>query len=328
MQRVVVLGRPTLSRPVQALLARPDVEVLVIAPPGLRLADAGRAANRVLAQVPPGLLRGNLGAGLDWLARWQRAGVAAARAVTVTLRAAMGRGDCPTRARAHAGDGHAQRDEGRPGGRAEQPGAGPRPRRGIRTRPHRAGQPWAGRDRRTFVHGGGRGAGAWADRVRAYVGDVTFTDVGGLLTGPLERVPDLQVVVANDDGGSIFATLEHGDQPALGRRRRSASSPHPTAPISRRCALRCNRGPQAGQGHVSALHAALVEPIVGRSVVEVIKIDRGDRRGSGAAHRGRARRRHRVGRGGACAIPSGVPGGAQAPPRTARCAGAIEKEAP
>src|SRR5690606_8678335 len=48
--------------------------------------------------------------------------------------------------------------------------------------------------------------------VRAYVGDLTFLhDVGGLLAGPLERTPDLRVVVANDDGGSLFATIEHGD---------------------------------------------------------------------------------------------------------------------
>src|SRR5690606_1263475 len=45
--------------------------------------------------------------------------------------------------------------------------------------------------------------------VRALVGDLTFLhDVGGLLTGPLERPPHLQVVVANDDGGPVSAALE------------------------------------------------------------------------------------------------------------------------
>ena len=54
-----------------------------------------------------------------------------------------------------------------------------------------------------------RGAGRGV--VRALLGDLTFLhDVGGLLRGPLEPEPDLQLVVANDDGGSIFATLEHG----------------------------------------------------------------------------------------------------------------------
>jgi len=49
-------------------------------------------------------------------------------------------------------------------------------------------------------------------RAIAYVGDVTFLhDLTGLITGTTEARPDLTVVVANDDGGSIFATLEQGD---------------------------------------------------------------------------------------------------------------------
>ena len=48
-------------------------------------------------------------------------------------------------------------------------------------------------------------------RAIAYVGDVTFLhDLTGLVIGPAEERPDLTIVVANDDGGSIFATLEQG----------------------------------------------------------------------------------------------------------------------
>ncbi|HEY0904547.1 MAG TPA: 2-succinyl-5-enolpyruvyl-6-hydroxy-3-cyclohexene-1-carboxylic-acid synthase [Marmoricola sp.] len=48
-------------------------------------------------------------------------------------------------------------------------------------------------------------------RAIAYVGDVTFLhDLTGLVVGPGESRPDLTIVVANDDGGSIFATLEQG----------------------------------------------------------------------------------------------------------------------
>ena len=48
-------------------------------------------------------------------------------------------------------------------------------------------------------------------RALAYVGDVTFLhDLTGLVIGPGEVRPDLTIVVANDNGGSIFATLEQG----------------------------------------------------------------------------------------------------------------------
>jgi 2-succinyl-5-enolpyruvyl-6-hydroxy-3-cyclohexene-1-carboxylate synthase len=40
---------------------------------------------------------------------------------------------------------------------------------------------------------------------------VTFLhDLTGLVIGPAEARPDLTIVVANDNGGSIFATLEQG----------------------------------------------------------------------------------------------------------------------
>jgi 2-succinyl-5-enolpyruvyl-6-hydroxy-3-cyclohexene-1-carboxylate synthase len=48
-------------------------------------------------------------------------------------------------------------------------------------------------------------------RAFVYVGDVTFLhDVTALVIGPDEARPDLTIVVANDNGGSIFATLEQG----------------------------------------------------------------------------------------------------------------------
>jgi 2-succinyl-5-enolpyruvyl-6-hydroxy-3-cyclohexene-1-carboxylate synthase len=46
----------------------------------------------------------------------------------------------------------------------------------------------------------------------ALMGDLTFLhDANGLLVGPLERRPDLTVVVTNDDGGGIFTLLEPGE---------------------------------------------------------------------------------------------------------------------
>lgn len=46
----------------------------------------------------------------------------------------------------------------------------------------------------------------------ALVGDLTFVhDANALVIGPGEPVPDLTIVVADDRGGGIFATLEYGD---------------------------------------------------------------------------------------------------------------------
>ena len=51
-----------------------------------------------------------------------------------------------------------------------------------------------------------------SSRAIAHVGDLTFLhDANALLIGPGEPRPDLTIVVASDDGGSIFATLEQGD---------------------------------------------------------------------------------------------------------------------
>jgi len=50
-----------------------------------------------------------------------------------------------------------------------------------------------------------------SSRSLAYLGDVTFLhDANGLVVGPDEPRPDLTMVVANDDGGAIFSTLEQG----------------------------------------------------------------------------------------------------------------------
>ncbi|MCW2747030.1 MAG: 2-succinyl-5-enolpyruvyl-6-hydroxy-3-cyclohexene-carboxylate synthase, partial [Nocardioidaceae bacterium] len=51
-----------------------------------------------------------------------------------------------------------------------------------------------------------------SSRAIAYLGDLTFLhDANGLLIGPHEPRPDLTIVVASDDGGSIFSTLEPGE---------------------------------------------------------------------------------------------------------------------
>jgi 2-succinyl-5-enolpyruvyl-6-hydroxy-3-cyclohexene-1-carboxylate synthase len=63
----------------------------------------------------------------------------------------------------------------------------------------------------------------------ALVGDLTFLhDSNGLLAAPDEHRPDLTVVVANDDGGGIFALLEQGAPEYADAFERVFGTPHGT----------------------------------------------------------------------------------------------------
>jgi 2-succinyl-5-enolpyruvyl-6-hydroxy-3-cyclohexene-1-carboxylate synthase len=61
----------------------------------------------------------------------------------------------------------------------------------------------------------------------ALMGDLTFLhDLTGLLTGEGEQVPDLTVVVPDNDGGGIFAQLEPGEDRYAEGYRRVFGTPH------------------------------------------------------------------------------------------------------
>jgi 2-succinyl-5-enolpyruvyl-6-hydroxy-3-cyclohexene-1-carboxylate synthase len=61
----------------------------------------------------------------------------------------------------------------------------------------------------------------------ALMGDLTFLhDLTGLLLGDGETLPDLTVVVPDNDGGGIFAQLEPGDDRHAGDYRRVFGTPH------------------------------------------------------------------------------------------------------
>jgi 2-succinyl-5-enolpyruvyl-6-hydroxy-3-cyclohexene-1-carboxylate synthase len=61
----------------------------------------------------------------------------------------------------------------------------------------------------------------------ALMGDLTFLhDLTGLLVGEGERVPDLTVVVPDNDGGGIFAQLEPGEDRHTRDYRRVFGTPH------------------------------------------------------------------------------------------------------
>ena len=111
--------------------------------------------------------------------------------------------------------------------------------------------------------------------VHALVGDETFLhDLTGLVVGPAECRPDLRIVVANDNGGSIFATLEHGRPAYASAYERIFAAPHGLGVSDVAAALGA-----ASQRITSLaeLTAVLRQSPTGIEVVEVI-VDRTQRR--------------------------------------------------
>lgn len=282
-RRVVVLGRPTLSRPVQQLLARHDVEVVVIAPRGRDWPDAARNATDVLLDPPARMRQGRMPAPAGWLDAWRTADAAAGAAVDEVL------------------DGLDAGRRSRSGTRVTGPalarvlaqvtGAGDALVVGS-SNPVRdldlvarwdtppvvlANRGLAGIDG-TVSTAVGVALGMPDRRVRALLGDLTFLhDVGGLLRGPLEAPVHLQLVVANDDGGSIFATLEPGEPDRADVFERVFGTPH-GADLAALCAGYGVRHTRVSD--VDGLLPALAAPGPGLSVVEV-RVDRVGRRALG-----------------------------------------------
>ncbi len=282
-RRVVVLGRPTLSRPVQQLLGRPDVEVVVVAPRGADWPDAARNAAEVLLEPPARMRQGRMPAPAGWLDAWRAADAAAAAAIDGVL------------------DGLDAGRRSRSGTRVTGPalarvvaqvtGVGDalvvgssNPVRDLdlvarwQTPPVvLANRGLAGIDG-TVSTAVGAALGLPDRRVRALLGDLTFLhDVGGLLRGPLEAAVHLQLVVANDDGGSIFSTLEPGEPERADVFERVFGTPH-GADLAALCAGYGVRHTRVSD--VDGLLPALAAPGPGLSVVEV-RVDRTSRRALG-----------------------------------------------
>jgi 2-succinyl-5-enolpyruvyl-6-hydroxy-3-cyclohexene-1-carboxylate synthase len=109
----------------------------------------------------------------------------------------------------------------------------------------------------------------------ALLGDLTaLHDVTGLVIARSEPRPDLRIVVANDDGGSLFATLEQGEPAHMGAFERLFGTPQ---------GLRFEAlAAAAGIGYRRAeaaeeLSQILAEPPAGVELVEAV-IDRAHRR--------------------------------------------------
>ncbi|MDX6233598.1 MAG: 2-succinyl-5-enolpyruvyl-6-hydroxy-3-cyclohexene-carboxylate synthase, partial [Nocardioidaceae bacterium] len=113
-----------------------------------------------------------------------------------------------------------------------------------------------------------------SSRSIAYVGDLTFLHgSNGLLIGPAEPRPDLTIVVANDDGGSIFSTLEQGAPEYAATFERVYATPT-GADIAALCK---GYGVSHRRVEPTDLAAALEEEVTGIRVIEV-PVDRAGRR--------------------------------------------------
>ncbi|UNK46637.1 thiamine pyrophosphate-dependent enzyme [Arthrobacter sulfonylureivorans] len=264
-ERAVVFGRPTLSRPVAALLAREDVQTALYQPEPVAWFEPGRRRERVISE--PEDLSLFAGSGPDgWVQLWRRAAGAADVALIHVLDAEPGLTGLRvgrsvwlnTRGRLVLGSSNPIRDVDLAGTPIDIPDAFVHANRGL-----------AGIDG-TVATASGIALGARIG-TRALMGDLTFLhDAGSLLLGPGEPEPDLQIVVVNDSGGGIFSTLEHGK---VGEQASYASAVERLFGTPHRADL---ASLAAGYGiqhrlvkDADELDTVLSEPVIGRSMVEV-----------------------------------------------------------
>lgn len=209
-ERVLVVGRPTLSRVVARLVGLAPVDV--VGTP-LRFPDPARQAARVLPGVPSPY--GPVDA--CWLPSWVDAGLAAREAVDEVLAEELSEPAVAAEVVAAAGDllvvGSSKpvRDLFVAGGRE-----------GLRVLANRGA---AGIDGTVSTAVGA--ALAHGRRTLALMGDLTFLhDANGLVIGPGEPRPDLTIVVVNNDGGAIFGLLEQGAPEHAAAFERVFGTPH------------------------------------------------------------------------------------------------------
>ncbi|GGD20525.1 2-succinyl-5-enolpyruvyl-6-hydroxy-3-cyclohexene-1-carboxylate synthase [Nocardioides daphniae] len=273
-ERVVVVGHPTLSRPVTRLLARADVEVVDLVGDGRWqprpfAVDAAAPAWTVAPeQAAP--------ADADWLRRWQEAGRSLDAQVAALLAA-------EPELTPYEVAGAVSRALGRDGLLFVGPSSPVRdldlmmvPRSAASTPTVVANRGLAGIDGVVSSAIGvalGRSAGAGREaeavgtqRTVALLGDVTFLhDSGGLVLGPVEARPDLTLVVVNDDGGSIFSMLEQGAPEHAEEFERLFGTPH-GVDLASLCAA--TRTPHWRVESLAELEHALAQPAGGIEVVE------------------------------------------------------------
>jgi 2-succinyl-5-enolpyruvyl-6-hydroxy-3-cyclohexene-1-carboxylate synthase len=261
-ERVVVAGHPTLSRPVTRLLEREDVEVVAVEHAGAWAERPFPVARTVRA------LRVEHPDDPAWLEEWRAADREVGRRLDALLAAEP---DLTP----HEVAGAVSRALP-PGGLLFVGASSP-----IRDLDLMVARYDVGDRRKVVANRGLAGidgtissaTGAalgrpHSTRALALMGDVTFVhDATGLVIGPREERPDLTIVVVNDDGGSIFAMLEQGAQQYADRYDALFGTPHGTD-LASLCAA--TRTPHLRVTSLPELEQALASPNGGIEVVEAV----------------------------------------------------------
>ncbi|OBI24571.1 2-succinyl-5-enolpyruvyl-6-hydroxy-3-cyclohexene-1-carboxylic-acid synthase [Mycobacterium sp. E2238] len=259
-RQVIMLGRPTLHRPVSALLADPKVPVYALTT-GPRWPDVSgnsqATGTRAVTSGTPNPA---------WLKRCAELNRHAIEAVRGQLEAH------PLTTGLHVAA--AVADALRPGDQLVLGASNPvrdaalvgLDTHGIQVRSNRG---VAGIDGTVSTAIGA--ALAYEGRTVALIGDLTFVhDSSGLLIGPTEPTPrKLTIVVSNDNGGGIFELLEQGDPRFSDVSSRIFGTPH-DVDVGALCRA---YHVESRQIEVDQLSAALDEPATGMRVLEV-KADR------------------------------------------------------
>jgi 2-succinyl-5-enolpyruvyl-6-hydroxy-3-cyclohexene-1-carboxylate synthase len=267
-QQVIMLGRPTLHRPVSALLADAAVPVFALTT-GPRWPDvSGNSAATGTRAVTTGT------PDPAWLNRCAEVNQHAVDAVRAQLEAH------PLKTGLHVAA--AVADALRPGDQLVLGASNPvrdaalvgLNTQGLKVRSNRG---VAGIDGTVSTAIGAAlahdraGEGNGPRRTVALIGDLTFVhDSSGLLIGPTEPTPrNLTIVVSNDNGGGIFELLEQGDPRFSDVSSRIFGTPH-DVDVGALCRA---YHVESRQIEVDGLVDALNEPFDGMRVLEV-KADR------------------------------------------------------
>ncbi len=209
-ERVLVIGRPTLTRAVGALLREPAVTVEIVSaqtswPDPSHVASVVHSFEAVAASIPGGRQVDE-----QWARDWADAGEQVAKAAGSIIEQSWPSGlavaaavlaGLPPEATLFVGSSNPARDVDL----AMSPSLRSGPLSVV------ASRGLAGIDGcvSTAI---GLALAQPGRPTYALMGDLTFLhDSNGLLIGPQESRPDLTIVVTNDDGGGIFTLLEPGE---------------------------------------------------------------------------------------------------------------------